>query len=254
MKFLNKFGNIKIVKKMFLLPQMKNLFIVLEGIDNSGKTTLCSRLVKEIPNAIYLSFPDRTTKTGQAINKFLRTMEDKENCQKTCFQGLNFIDGIKVDKEDTVFEICSDKQYSFNGYKEKYGEGVKWESWVIHCLFSANRYEKSSVIKELLKTNTIICDRYWISGAAYSMANGLDKDFCVEIDKELPKPDITFFLNLQPDQIKKRDDFGQEIFENPIFQQKVYDSYMKFRDELTFIKRESIDKMITRIVALTPVL
>ncbi|MEN2500764.1 MAG: hypothetical protein MHMPM18_004913 [Marteilia pararefringens] len=44
----------------------------------------------------------------------------------------------------------------------------------IHLLFSANRHEQATEIREeLLKGKTIVCDRYSYSGIAYSHAKGV---------------------------------------------------------------------------------
>lgn len=52
------------------------MFVVLEGCDCSGKTTQCNLLSDELhkkcmPNMI-LRFPDRTTSTGQLLDKYLK--------------------------------------------------------------------------------------------------------------------------------------------------------------------------------------
>lgn len=49
------------------------LLIAVEGVDCSGKTSLINRLVKEYPERFEkICFPDRTTKTGKIIDKFLQ--------------------------------------------------------------------------------------------------------------------------------------------------------------------------------------
>jgi len=45
----------------------------------------------------------------------------------------------------------------------------------LHLLFSANRWENYKKIEgTLLSGISIVCDRYWYSGVAYSMAKGMD--------------------------------------------------------------------------------
>ena len=45
----------------------------------------------------------------------------------------------------------------------------------IHLLFSANRWENMKEMQKLLEDGAnIVCDRYWYSGVAYSVAKGLD--------------------------------------------------------------------------------
>ena len=41
-------------------------------------------------------------------------------------------------------------------------------------------------------------DRYVCSGRAYSLAKGLELNWCLASDKNLYKPDVTFYLDLSP--------------------------------------------------------
>jgi dTMP kinase len=64
-----------------------------------------------------------------------------------------------------------------------------------------------------------------MSGAVYSTAKGLDYDWCKSIDKYLPKPDYTFFIDISSDQTSRRVDFGTEVHDKTEFQKKVYNIY-----------------------------
>lgn len=58
----------------------RGAFIVIEGVDRSGKSTQCKKLVEKLKNmnipAQLMCFPDRTTKTGKLIDEYLKN----ENC------------------------------------------------------------------------------------------------------------------------------------------------------------------------------
>ncbi|ODV60045.1 bifunctional thymidylate/uridylate kinase [Ascoidea rubescens DSM 1968] len=100
----------------------------------------------------------------------------------------------------------------------------------IHLLFSANRWElKDYMTSQLNHGVNLILDRYIYSGISYSMAKGLDFDWCLNCDKNLIKPDFIFFLNFNNknyfNEIQKRDDYGLEKYELLEFQQKVYDIF-----------------------------
>ena len=98
----------------------------------------------------------------------------------------------------------------------------------IHLLFSANRWEKSSFIWDTLLGNTsIIADRYAHSGAAFSVAKGLDLKYCLAADSGLPAPDLVFFFDIDPEQACLRPGFGEEVFEKRDFQTRVRDVYFK---------------------------
>ncbi|MEY4861051.1 MAG: hypothetical protein RL059_750 [Bacteroidota bacterium] len=77
---------------------------------------------------------------------------------------------------------------------------------------------------------TCIVDRYAFSGVAYSVANGLDFDWCKAPDIGLLKPDIVFYLKMDPLLASKRGDYGQEKYEKVEFQQLVAQAFEKMND------------------------
>lgn len=44
------------------------------------------------------------------------------------------------------------------------------------------------------------------------------------------KPDLTFFIDANPETIQSRSDYGQERYERIEFQKRVSDAYGKFKD------------------------
>jgi len=72
---------------------------------------------------------------------------------------------------------------------------------------------------------TFIVDRYSYSGIVYSMANGLEGEWCKKMESGLPKPDVVLFLDLSVEDAAKRGDYGKERYEKRAFQQKVRDNY-----------------------------
>lgn len=54
----------------------RGALIVVEGLDRSGKSTQCKKLVQSLENlnvkAKLLSFPDRSTQTGKVIDAYLK--------------------------------------------------------------------------------------------------------------------------------------------------------------------------------------
>lgn len=61
----------------------RGAFILLEGIDKCGKSTISKRLVELLNDKGYrcelLHFPDRTTSTGHLINEYLKDGNCKLN-------------------------------------------------------------------------------------------------------------------------------------------------------------------------------
>lgn len=161
----------------------RGLFIVVEGLDRTGKSTQCAQLLNYFANAgrqaTLMKFPDRTTNIGQMINSYLQS---------------------KTELNDKA----------------------------IHLLFSANRWELSQYIIDTINNGTtIIADRYAYSGVAYSIAKGLDYDYCKSPDKGLPIPDKVFFLDLPPQLAQQREDYGEERYESLDIQTRVRSSFME---------------------------
>ncbi|XP_036330510.1 thymidylate kinase-like [Rhagoletis pomonella] len=93
---------------------------------------------------------------------------------------------------------------------------------VIHLLFTANRWEFKKEIEDLLNAGTtLVVDRYSYSGVAYSVAKGLDFDWCMAPEKGLIRPDAVFYLKAPIEQLMQRGEFGEERYEKKDFQLKV---------------------------------
>ena len=154
-------------------------FIVIEGIDRSGKTTQ-SRILSTKDGFQYVRFPNRDTPTGKLIDDYLKG-------------------------------------------------SVEMSPQVNHLLFSANRWESINEIESLLDSGiNVVCDRYIYSGIAYSVAKGLDCSWCESSDMGLLQPDVVFYLDLPIEEASKRGEYGEEIFENEVFQRKVQEAYTKY--------------------------
>jgi dTMP kinase len=98
----------------------------------------------------------------------------------------------------------------------------------IHLLFSANRWENIDEINQLLSKGTIvILDRYISSGRVFSIAKGLDREWCIYPDLGLPTPTITILLDLDPENASKRGEYGEERHDTQDFQIRVRSIYLE---------------------------
>ncbi|KAL8760473.1 MAG: hypothetical protein Q9184_003353 [Pyrenodesmia sp. 2 TL-2023] len=99
------------------------------------------------------------------------------------------------------------------------------EDHVIHLLFSANRWEAASQIREDIANGiTIVIDRYYYSGAIYSAAKNksdLSLEWAMQPDIGLPRPDLCIFLDLSPSDAATRSGFGSERYEKSEMQKSV---------------------------------
>lgn len=163
----------------------RGIFIVIEGLDKSGKSTQINLLSKTLSKVQTMEFPDRTTNVGKMIDNYLS-----------------------------------------NNNKQKLNDQC------IHLLFAANRWEKKDEIMDILKSGkNIICSRYTYSGVAYSSAKGLNYEWCINTEKGLPKPDILFYLDVNTKTSSSRAGYGNEIYENVIFQNNVGKIFQKIVSE-----------------------
>ena len=184
----------------------RGLLIVLEGIDQCGKTTTSKLLKNKLEElnlkTIIQTFPDKSTLIGNVINSYL--------------QG-----NTKLSPQES------------------------------HLLYSLNRHEKKSFMEEKLYNNyNIICDRYIFSGIAYSLANGLDYNFCLNTEQYLIKPDLTFYFDISISETnKRRKSLKTDIYETLNFQTKVKEAYSKIKNkDWIIINAEQTPEEITNII------
>lgn len=127
----------------------------------------------------------------------------------------------------------------FPDYTTKIGKEIKsflqgevdYNNEVKHILLSANRWEKKSEIERLREQNKIIIlNRYYQSNLVYGLANGMDYDWLVNLDKGLPLEDIVIILDIDPVISYKRgveNDFILDEFEkNKNFLEKARKNYI----------------------------
>ena len=88
---------------------------------------------------------------------------------------------------------------------------------VMQLLYVANRYEaRQDLQASLAAGTTIICDRYAASSVAYGEAQGLDPEWLTEIQKFLPRADLTILLDIAPDTAVRRKARGRDRYERDL--------------------------------------
>ncbi|MED6135318.1 dTMP kinase [Stylosanthes scabra] len=187
----------------------RGALVVLEGLDRSGKSSQCSRLVNYLEgqgfSAELWRFPDRNTDVGKMISAYLTNTSQLDD-------------------------------------------------HTIHLLFSANRWEKRSLMETKLKSGTtLIVDRYSYSGVAFSSAKGLDIEWCKAPEVGLLAPDLVAYLDISPEKASERGGYGGERYEKLEFQKKVAESYKALHDvSWKFVDAcqpiEDVEKQLQEIV------
>jgi dTMP kinase len=97
----------------------------------------------------------------------------------------------------------------------------------MQLLYVANRYEKREAIEALLAAGAIIvCDRYLASSIAYGEAHDLDPAWLTDIQRYLPKPELTIVLDIAPETAVARKSSGRDRYERDLaLLSRVRDSY-----------------------------
>lgn len=126
---------------------------------------------------------------------------------------------------------------------------------VEHLLFSANRWEKKKEIESMLENGTIIVmNRYWQSNLVYGVANGMDINWLLRLDKGLPKEDIVLVILVNPNISAKRAEMQDAFESDPQLAAKAYKNYLKFAKQYRWKvidgskSKEQVHQEITKII------
>ena len=127
------------------------------------------------------------------------------------------------------------KLFHFPDYQTPIGKEIrqyldgkrKFPPQVIHCLLSANRWEKLDQIKAAQEKNSVlIMNRYYHSNLVYGIANGLKQKWLESLDAGLPKADIVILLDVTQRESFNRQKKNRDKFEkNEQFLRKISKLY-----------------------------
>lgn len=85
---------------------------------------------------------------------------------------------------------------------------------VMQLLYIANRYEWRPKIEQWLHDGAVVvCDRYAASSIAYGESHGLDASWLAAAQQYLPRPDLTFVLDIAPETAAARKRTGRDRYE-----------------------------------------
>ncbi|KAG2110503.1 thymidylate kinase [Suillus discolor] len=170
----------------------RGAFIVIEGLDRSGKSTQVSLLHDRLQDAqnagptkvVMLHFPIRTTAIGKMIDAYLHSESELD--------------------DHTIHLLFS---------------ANRWEL-------------ASTITAHLEQGTTVLADRYAFSGIAFSARKGLPYEWCRAPDVGLPAPDLTLFLNISPEVAATRAGYGLERYEKEEVQKGVKQVFDKIGREM----------------------
>ena len=170
-------------------------FIVLEGIDGSGKSTHAVLLKERLEKEGYSVFLTMEPSEGEAGKLLRRCLTRECDLPEQAIAGLFMTDRID------------------------------------HILNA-----QTGLLSHLERGEIIICDRYYFSSFAY---NGIyaPMDWVIEINRiarETLKPDLTLFLDLDPDTFLARTESREqtERYEKVEVLKRVRENYLRAFDRL----------------------
>jgi dTMP kinase len=108
----------------------------------------------------------------------------------------------------------------------------------LQLLYVANRYEYRGMIEGLLARGAVvICDRYLASSIAYGEAQGLDGAWLQEIQRFLPRPDLTIVLDIAPETAVQRKSADRDRYERDLaLLSRVRESYRRQSTQAGWIR------------------
>ncbi len=88
---------------------------------------------------------------------------------------------------------------------------------VMQLLFIANRHERREAITEWLGSGfDLVCDRYRASSIAYGEAQGLDPAWLDDVQRFLPIPDLTVYIDIAPETAAARKAHDRDRYERDL--------------------------------------
>ncbi len=164
------------------------MFIVIEGPDGCGKSSHSARL-KDRLDAKFFKFPNKDSLSGKLIYSHLEEKWRAESDEATT---------SKQELNATVFQ----------------------------ALQVLNRAELATDIIKAELSGNVVVDRYWPSGYAYGVADGLDGDYLVKIHEILPNPDLFILLDIDiNDSIERRPERRDRYEADIGFMERVMKNY-----------------------------
>lgn len=182
------------------MMKKKGVFICIEGLDGSGKTTQVELLSKKLEKEFDVLCTSEPSKG--LIGDFIR---------KSYLYGKN-----------------------------------RLSPYVEALLFAADRIEhvENEIIPALNKGKIVISDRYVFSSLAYQGSGKIDLDWIQTVNKSILLPDLSIFLDVDPEKVLSRINSKKSVMENLETQKRVREIYLKFVSDKKLILVNGDDSVV----------
>lgn len=204
---------VKAAKNLVIpLEPVLGKFLVVTGIDKSGKETQCFN-----PKGIkgVLSIYDYLTQSSYRVKK------------------------ISLPSYDTILGALVASYLKRESNITIRGELSKDYAWI---LWSLDRAQHNDTIVDWLKAspkNVVLSRRWSESNVVYQKANDIDVKRILDLEKNIIKQDYTFLIDLPADVAMKRVDkieSTKDIYEDVAFMEKVRKLFLNLQDYYPFGK------------------
>ncbi|KAI8849398.1 thymidylate kinase-domain-containing protein [Chytridium lagenaria] len=190
-----EYSNLTIRKAIMLSNSdmsRRGAFIVVEGIDRSGKSTQCQLLKDKLISRYGVGcvelrrFPDRGSTSGAIIDQYLKFKSEIDDRTMHLWFAVNRSEAMPA-----LEKIL------------KSGRSI-----------IVDRYAFSGVAYTMAKESS-----------------KLSRTWCMNADSGILKPDIVIFLDIPATLSSSRPEFGSERYENVEFQKKVRETFLTLKDK-----------------------
>jgi dTMP kinase len=152
-----------------------------------------------VPAGLLIAFEglDQSGKQTQAerVQEFVR--QRGRDCRLVSFPDYTTAIGEEISK-------------ALHGQRE-YGPDV------MQLMYVANRYERRAEMVNWLDHGTVlVCDRYRASSVAYGEAQALDPAWLRDMQRYLPRADLTILLDIAPETAVQRKAIGRDRYERDL--------------------------------------
>jgi len=137
------------------------------------------------------------------------------------------------------------EKMAFPDYNTPIGKEIKaflrgekeYNVHVRHILYAANRWERKEDIERWLdEEKFVLVDRYSSSNLAYGLANDLDLDWLLNLERGLPKADLIILIDTSPEASFERKHVGRDLYERDLsFLRKVREAYIQLSRKFNWI-------------------
>lgn len=165
-------------------------------------------------------------------------IEGLDGCGKTT-QAKLLVKGLEKIGYDAVYTAEPSRGKIGTFIKKHCLHGEKRLSGVVETLlFAADRFEhvENEVSPALREGKIVVSDRYVYSSLAYQGAVGLDLKWIETVNKQALRPDLAFFVDVEPESVIRRLKPKRSVMENLETQRKVREIYLKFVEAGRLVK------------------